>query len=451
MLLPLLLAANAAAVDGAAALEHARRLAALGPHPFGSTLSRVAADYVSSELTTAGLSEVHLQRFESEGLAGTNVVGTLRAPGPEFVVVAAHHDTAPASPGAYDDGGGVGILIEVARTLAREPVRPRTVVFVSFDGTERTDSSTGGAGARAYVKSIAHDADDLIGALVIEMGGWSGGTPCLNPLPYADPMRPSHFRITPGWLVESLLDGARSAGSPLCLLDPRLSWLVQPMMRTVRLSLGGDDGLFSQAHLPAAGVSESFASKPYPWLYQPADTADKLDARALARLGQAVYGATRAMERLPRGPVTDPTWFGAGERMWGDSVILGVGLISLLPGLRLAYRRGGFLFVIRLTCTIAIAVLLLRRPVPTVWFFALPGLLLPLSRGWWAKLIAVLPAAGVAGVAWMAWHKGLVAGLWWAPWELAIFGLAALTVWIVPRSPRKIGKGNRRKRGLSRR
>ena len=84
MLLPLLLAANAAAVDGAAALEHARRLAALGPHPFGSTLSRVAADYVSSELTTAGLSEVHLQRFESEGLAGTNVVGTLRAPGPEF-------------------------------------------------------------------------------------------------------------------------------------------------------------------------------------------------------------------------------------------------------------------------------------------------------------------------------------------------------------------------------
>ena len=64
------------------------------------------------------------------------MVATLRAPGDEFVVIGAHHDTAPEAPGAYDDGGGVGILIELARVLVREARRPRTIVLVSFDGEE---------------------------------------------------------------------------------------------------------------------------------------------------------------------------------------------------------------------------------------------------------------------------------------------------------------------------
>ena len=40
---------------------------------------------------------------------------------------AALHDTAPEAPGAYDDGGGVGVLIEAARVLAAQPSRPRTM------------------------------------------------------------------------------------------------------------------------------------------------------------------------------------------------------------------------------------------------------------------------------------------------------------------------------------
>ena len=41
VLLPLLLSAS---IDGQAALEHASRLAALGPHPWGTTLNKAAAD-----------------------------------------------------------------------------------------------------------------------------------------------------------------------------------------------------------------------------------------------------------------------------------------------------------------------------------------------------------------------------------------------------------------------
>ena len=114
-LLGLLLAAS---IDGEAALRHASALAALGPHPWGSPRNQAAATYVAAQLREAGLDEVELQAFERHGVRGTNVVATLRAPGDEFVVIGAHHDTAPEAPGAYDDGGGVGIL-DRARPRAR--------------------------------------------------------------------------------------------------------------------------------------------------------------------------------------------------------------------------------------------------------------------------------------------------------------------------------------------
>ena len=91
-LLPLLLAAS---VDGQAALRHASALAALGPHAWGSPRNQAAAAYVAAQLREAGLEAVELQPFERHGVVGANVVGTLRAPGEEFLVIGAHHDTVP--------------------------------------------------------------------------------------------------------------------------------------------------------------------------------------------------------------------------------------------------------------------------------------------------------------------------------------------------------------------
>ena len=93
----LLLAAN---VSGEAALEHAARLSALGPHPWGSPRVSLAARYVESQFRAAGLSDVRLLPFESHGIPGTNVTGLLRGPGTGFVVVAVHR--------GHPGGGGVG-------------------------------------------------------------------------------------------------------------------------------------------------------------------------------------------------------------------------------------------------------------------------------------------------------------------------------------------------------
>ena len=123
---PLLAVLLAASIDGEAALRHASALAALGPHPWGSPRSQAAAEYVASQLRDAGLTEVRLQGFESQGIHGTNVIGVLRAPGPEIVVVGAHHDTAPDAPGALAGSSRPCRMAECSSSVASAGLVPRS-------------------------------------------------------------------------------------------------------------------------------------------------------------------------------------------------------------------------------------------------------------------------------------------------------------------------------------
>jgi acetylornithine deacetylase/succinyl-diaminopimelate desuccinylase-like protein len=220
-------------IDGAAALAHASALASLGPHTWGSPRNEAAALYVADRMRAAGLAEVELQRFERHEVQGTNVIATLRAPGAEFLLVSAHHDTAPGSPGACDDSGGVGILLELARVLAAEPSRTRSVVLASFDGEEAETLGKGTtAGSRAYLDQLGGRERSLVAAVAIEMSGWAGGTPLVHPIAYPDLRGMGRKVIAPGWLVRAALAGSREAGSPLGVGDPYLSWLYQPAVRT---------------------------------------------------------------------------------------------------------------------------------------------------------------------------------------------------------------------------
>ena len=434
MSLPCLLLATA--LDGQAALHHAAALAALGPHPWGSPRAPVAAEYVASQFRAAGLQEVRLQPFESHGIKGSNVIGVLRAPGPEFVVLGAHHDTAPAAPGAYDDGGGVGILIEAARTLARRPSRPRTLVFVSFDGEEAwSTGKTTTAGSRAYVQALGNEARSLTGALVVEMSGFKGGTPVLHPIAYADPLEPGRTAIAPGWLVRALLAGSRDGGAPLGLGDPLLAWLYQPAVRTFRVRLYGDDLSFVQAGLPAAFVSDSSFSAFYPWYHQPTDTPDKLDAGALGRMGASVLAAVAALERMPRPSGADPAWFAVGGHVLGAGWLYALGALCLVPGLLASLSQGGAALAARSLQAALFALLLWRHPVPALWVFLLPSIA-SLGRRRWLSALSLLPLLALLALGAAAALRGYVSGVWLSPWELVAAAGAFALLWLRPPSAR---------------
>jgi hypothetical protein len=434
LLAPILLAAQ---IDGDAALRHASELAALGPHPWGSARNSFAAQYVAAQFRDAGLSEVHLQDYESHGIRGANVIGVLRAAGPEFVVVAAHHDTAPEAPGAYDDGGGVGVLIETARSFSHRKERPRTIVFASFDGEEAW--STGKAtttGSRAYISALGPDARHLVVAFVIEMCGWKGGTPVLHTMAYADPLRPGGSVVAPNWVVAAALKGSTAAGSPFAIGDPLIPWLYQAGVRVFRADLYGDDLSFLQAGLPAVFASDSSFAAFYPWYHQPTDGADKLDAGSLARMGQAVEGAVDALLSTKRGPAADPTWFAAFGRVVGEIPLAALAIVSVLPGLLAARSVRGFALPARLAQVAAFGVLFWRHPVPALWVFLLPNLLPRLTvaaaRRWWAMLIALTPALLLAALGLVAWRRDFVTGSFVAAWEAAL-AVAALVLLLVGR------------------
>ena len=61
-----------------------------------------------------------------------NVIGELTGTSKpdEIVVISAHTDTAYSSPGAFDDGGGVAAVMELARAFSQGPRPARTLRFV---------------------------------------------------------------------------------------------------------------------------------------------------------------------------------------------------------------------------------------------------------------------------------------------------------------------------------
>jgi len=441
---PLLGLLLAASVDGSAALGHAAALAALGPHPWGSPRDQAAAQYVAAQMRAAGLDEVALETFERGGIGGVNVIATLPSHGEEFVLVGAHHDSAPGAPAAYDDGGGVGILIELARVLAQERTRPRTIVFASFDGEESWAAGKGEtAGSRAHLERLGARARDLVAAFVIEMSGWAGGTPQLHPIAYADSREKGRSVIAPGWLVQAALSGSREAGVPLGVGDPRLAWVYQAGVRTFRVKLYGDDLSFLQSGRPALFASDSSFSAFYPYYHQATDTADKLDAAALERMGNAALGVVRALARGRRGPAEEPQWFAAFGRVIGLPALLALGAASLLPGLWLGLRAGGWVLASRTLQAAVFGLLLWLYPVPTLWLLLAPNVLLPVARARWATLLAAAPLAALVALGSVAWYRGAVAGVWLPPWAIAAV-ILALTLAFVPGGRGAGSKGSRR-------
>jgi peptidase M28-like protein len=419
----------AAGFDGGAALRHASALSALGPRPWGSPRTAAAAAYVAAQLRTAG-AEARIQPFESHGIRGANVIATLAGDSPEFVVLGAHHDTAPGATGAYDDAAGVGVMIEAARVLSRHP-RSRTIVLVSWDGEEAwSTGKTTTAGSRAYVKELEAGSRDLVAALVVEMCGWREGTPVVHPIAYADPLRPGSLAITPARVMRAVLGGSRRAGVGLGVGDPFLSWLYQPAVRTFRVRLYGDDLSFLQAGLPATFTSDSTFTRFYPWYHKPTDTPDKLDAEALTRMGTAVVGATLALAALPVTRLTERDWFAAFGYVAGAPTLWVAGMAALLPGLLAGYRAGGSSFAARGLHALVAAGLMWRHLVPALWVVVLPAFVSGVIRRRWGVVAGMIPPLALAALGAAAWARGMVTGVWVGPLDagLALAGLAMLIV-----------------------
>jgi Zn-dependent M28 family amino/carboxypeptidase len=88
----------------------------------------------------------------------------------EIIVVGAHYDTVPGSPGADDNATGVAALLELARML-RHVDLPKTVRFVAFANEEHPGGTWESMGSYAYARSCHERKENIIAMLSLEMLG----------------------------------------------------------------------------------------------------------------------------------------------------------------------------------------------------------------------------------------------------------------------------------------
>ncbi len=241
--------------DAARAFAELRAQVRMGPRPAGSKAS----------LRLAARLRARLPRGAYEGVPGglRNVTGRLPGRG-EPILVGAHYDTKdlPGFVGANDGAGGVAVVLQLARELARgRRACQREVRFVMFDGEESP------RGSRDFL------ADGLRGSRIHAQRHAAG----LRAMVLVDFVADRDLRIpressSDSRLWRGLRAAARSVGAQRAFPD-------------LTGALVYDDHTpFLEAGVPSIDLIDF----DYPYFHTPRDTIDKVSARSLDLVGETL-------------------------------------------------------------------------------------------------------------------------------------------------------------------
>jgi len=226
-----------------------------------------------------------LQPFEGGVNIFTQRQGTDPAAG--AILVAAHYDTVPTSPGADDNASGVAVVLEVARLLGSRPT-PRTLQLVFFDQEEQ-----GLLGSRAFVASKA-DLENLQGVIVMDMVGFAcytaGCQKYPSGLPIVPPSERGDFLAVVGDMEHAPLLNAFQQSEEASL--PSVFALPVPLKGTLLPdTLRSDHAPFWYQGVGAVLLTDT-ANLRTPHYHQPSDTPATLDKSFFTGAAQIVVNAT---------------------------------------------------------------------------------------------------------------------------------------------------------------
>ena len=136
--------------------------------PFNGRRHLVAVEnFIESELKAFGL-DVQRDVFSYRGSAFRNIVGRLPGePKGRLIILGAHFDSVPGSPGADDNASGVAVLLEATRLLAQ--ARLGSQVLVCAFNLEELNM----IGSTAFARKLKA-ADKKVDAMIsLEMVGYT--------------------------------------------------------------------------------------------------------------------------------------------------------------------------------------------------------------------------------------------------------------------------------------
>lgn len=435
----LVFASQAAAGQGVA-----EKLSALGPRPVGSAAHQAAVELLTAELRSAGLESVEIRTAEwplaladrrvlsievppdsgrsavdaGKTLTLFNLTGVLRGRGEGEILLSAHFDTVPRSPGAGDDASGCGAVLGAIADLRRTPLR-RSVRVVLFDGEE-----AGLLGSKAWLESLSPaERDRILAVINVEGVGWAGGA---GPAVHSFPVRRlGERRLAPGWLVHAALRGGAAAGFPLSAVDPWISLPAQLLVRSNGVRFGADSDSFLAAGVPALFVSDGSFVTFDPAYHRPADTADRLDDARLERWSGAIASIVRRLDGLGGRPIDEDQYLVALGRVWLRRDLLWFcftawALLAVTswrrrrPGADARPEASGFAFrTLLLVASFVVPVFAATLLVPAALLALRPA---RSARGRrWVVALGLAPAAGLLALAAFATWRGFLTG-----WELGL-------------------------------
>lgn len=257
--------------SGTAALQHVQQLVDYGPRPPGSDAIEQARVYISSQLEGFGW-QVTRQILTNETPRGSvtfvNLLATFPStkgedPSPSFLLCS-HYDTKVFDDarfvGANDGGSSNGVLIELARVLAKRPDLASKVQLVFFDGEEAYVSFTetdGLYGSRYFAEQLAREkkVKQFRGGILFDMVGDRSLTVTLSP-------------DSPAELVRGIFDSAEALG-----VRKHFTYFDSPIT--------DDHTPLNRAGIPVIDLIDF----DYPSWHTPEDTMDKISAESLGIVG----------------------------------------------------------------------------------------------------------------------------------------------------------------------
>lgn len=246
-------------------------------------------EYIRQSLAEYGTVETH--EFPCSNQTHQNLILNLNGVEDsklDPILIGAHYDAVPGTPGADDNGTGVVVLLELARFLAQNPLK-YPVRLVAFDLEEY-----GLLGSTAYAKSLKENQQKLRLMLSLEMLGYCDRT--ANSQRYPDLIKPFYpdkadFIALVGNLkaLPDLIRLSRQMkrhGTPCQILpDPSSG-------RLVPITGFSDHRPFWQQNYRAIMVTDT-AMLRNPHYHQPSDNIDSLDLDFLTGVCQSLIAALK--------------------------------------------------------------------------------------------------------------------------------------------------------------
>ena len=201
-------------------------------------------------------------------------VGTTRNvcfgwPSEARILIGAHFDSVPNTPGADDNASAVAVMLAVGKTLGLR----REVMYVAFNAEE-----AGLLGSREFVESMAGEMKLLEQVHVLEMVG------------YRD-RRPNSQKVVAnkGSLVDQIIEAAGGITVPVVGLPIPPGLPLDAIQQISPHLLRSDHAPFWEKDIPAVMWTDTSEFR-NPNYHQMTDTSESLDYEFMAEVGKLLAG-----------------------------------------------------------------------------------------------------------------------------------------------------------------